>query len=400
MPAKVAQTCLSVGSEIDKQLVGFCMDERFQKFALGILLLVGVLRCSPKSPVEPARGVQVGGGGSGLVSTPAQVNAALDEAIDLVTRPPQKNIVVQFWIDQGRKNSDSRISRPTHLFPGIMQNGQITDLSKNPNAYGSPMLKAIGKNKLIRLTSGDCLNTATEKHKEASVSVFNLSADICFSIGDLARFPPSEILREVLSLALHEAVHMGGGDEGEAVAWQDAFYDYFGTRFGELSAHTVTDPTLQSFLVMGVLLDHAENAAKLNPNDPSIFSRVGKIADEIQKLPYSNDPLAIELKIQPPHPELIDNYSNAVLALAQKITGDFNIQHHDSGAVTESLMAVTDAAPSSSIYSSLEEIGRGLEQIKENFLAVISTTSTAHSTCVKLNDSSQLWIERACPASY
>src|SRR6185312_9633793 len=99
--------------------------------------------------------------------------------------------------------------------------------------------KALKENKLTRLSSGDCLNTATERHKEASVSAFDLNAVICFSIGDLTRIPPSGLLREVLSLALHEATHMGGADENEAIAWQEEFSAYFGSRFGDLSGRSV-----------------------------------------------------------------------------------------------------------------------------------------------------------------
>lgn len=47
------------------------------------------------------------------------------------------------------------------------------------------------------------------------------------------RLPPSSLLREILSLVLHEAIHMGGGLEPEAIAWQELFSKYFGARFNQ-----------------------------------------------------------------------------------------------------------------------------------------------------------------------
>lgn len=253
-------------------------------------------------------GGQDSGGGSAFKSAAEQVNGALDEALKLAGEPdPNKNIFVQFWLDKGKTSKHIFIQKPLHVFPNFDSSSSIR--------FMSPEFKAVSKNKLVRLTSGDCLNTATEVNKDASVSAHNLHAELCFSIGNLARIPPSSLLREVLSLVLHEATHMSGADEREAIAWQREFSNYFGARFGDLSDSKIIESTLEKLSDAKASLGKAQDLARKNPKNPLIYEAMGRVAFILGSLPDISDPLALELKLAPPSTGEIDNYMNSAQGL-------------------------------------------------------------------------------------
>jgi hypothetical protein len=154
-----------------------------------------------------AKGAQSSGGGATIKSSVDQVNAALDRAIKLATEPdPRKNIIVQFWTDSGRNNQRPYIKNPTSVFPEMaasIEAGKsyrplpapgFPTVGQQPEdlmvLFKGPFLEALKRNKITRLDSGDCLLVGTE-HKDASVSKFEVDADLCFSIGNLQYLPPS-----------------------------------------------------------------------------------------------------------------------------------------------------------------------------------------------------------------
>lgn len=345
-----------------------------------LVSLVLVPSCSRKdSPKQ--HGGQDTGGGSVSYSKPDQVMSSLDRAIQLATEAtPQKNIFAQFWIDSGRNSKHAFIKHPTRLFPNMTGITEKPDLVKDAGKFESPYLLALKHNKVIRLESGDCLKSKGGKHRDASVSAFRVDADICFSISNLTHIPPSTLLREILSLVLHEATHLAGADEAEATSWQEEFSAYFGSRFGELTADNLTARTLKALGEARVLLLRAKAMAEHDPKNARIYGVVGKFAAELAALPDLSDSLAIELKLNPVNPDLINNYSNSVLALLFKIKLKFEMQV-DPLFVRGIRIPINFLVPPEQMLPTLIEIGADFERVNENFLALIGDSS-AKPTCI------------------
>lgn len=343
-----------------------------------------------------AKGAQSSGGGATIKSSPDQVNAALDRALKLATEPdPRKNIFVQFWTDSGRNNQRSYIKNPASVFPDMaasiaagksyrplpapgfptigLQPEDLTALFK------SPFLEALKHNKITRLESGDCLLVGTE-HKDASVSKFDVDAELCFSIGNLQYLPPSSLLRETLALVLHESVHLSGNkDEEQAKAWQTEFSAYFGARFGDVTTDNVSARTLKKIGAAKILISRALEIANGDPKKPMIYNLVGKLSLELNSLPYFLDPLALELKTSPSHTELISNYSNAVLAAIEKIQTSFDVQFIHIQLFPK--YRFTPQLAPEGVVPKLGELDKLMDRINENFLAFTGETE-AQSVCV------------------
>lgn len=359
---------------------------------------VVAVRCSKTdSPAED--GGQHTGGGSAPYSSPAQVLTALNLVLSLAAESDaSKNVIVQFWKSWGRASKYDYIKSPTRLFPNLAQsNGELPASSeKISRDFDSPALQALKHNKISRIDAGDCLKSNLLKHTDASVSAFTLNADLCFSIGNLTRVPPSTLLREVLSLVLHEATHLGGAPEEEAVGWQEEFSAYFGARLGDLETDTVSGGTFKSISIARALLAKALALATVDPKDAKIFGTVGKLAQTIASLPYFVDPLALELKVKPRRADLINNYSNSVLALIQKITIQFEIKS-DVIKVNKGLHLHIDFMPPERVVPTLVEIAQDLNQIEENFIAFVGNNGDAHSVCVLPNGDVDLNIFKVDP---
>ena len=245
------------------------------------------------------------GGGFVAKSTPEQVNAVLDLALQLAsasTKMANENIFVNFWNKKGRDSQFDFIKTPIHVFPRI---GSVID-------YTSPPIEALKRNKIVRLPSGDCPHPPSEDTADASVSKFDLDATICFSIGNLTRLPQSVLLQEILSLTLHEVSHMGGAEEPEARIWQSEFKAYFGARFGDLETDSISIKLLETIADTKGLIERANTWAASNSKDSRIVGDLSEIAQSLHDIPNVDDPLALTLKIKPSHPELIPDYEAAV----------------------------------------------------------------------------------------
>lgn len=336
------------------------------------MALTLVLGCGHRNPPQ---GTQHTGGGSVAQSTTTQVQAAIDKAILLLTvEDKANNILVQFWKEtQGPSPTSTFAGNPSHLFPS-MQRNRVYSVTEYSHAFQSPALDAFRKNTILRLESGSCRSPQPGMHPDASVSAHNLSAEICFNIVSLRRIPPSTLLREVLSLAIHEAVHMGGGDEGEARLWQNSFSTYFGNRFGDVTSDNVTVPTLKSIGEARLLVRRALALAGRNIRDQKIFGEVGKMHRELSNLPYLRDSLAIDLKVSPARPEVIGIYQNSVLALVSKIEMKFDFRNGQV-RVGPGFRIPFSLMPEDKIVPTLEEFLGDLDTIQENFLAILGSPS-------------------------
>lgn len=250
-----------------------CLGQNLKILLLGISIFAAV--CCTKKDGPKNQGTQDTGGGSAQYSTPDQVRGALDRALKLATDiDQQKNVFAQFWIDWGRKSKNDFIKKPIHLFPDMGEVSHSMNLrgAEFTTRFKSPFLEALIRNRFDRKEKGDCLTTSSGEHKDASVSALNINADICFSIGNLTRVPPSSLLREVLSLLLHEATHLAGAEEAEAKVWQTEFSTYFGSRFGDLTADTATAETLKALSSAKILLARAQSFAEADAKNPRILA--------------------------------------------------------------------------------------------------------------------------------
>ncbi|MGE4130414.1 MAG: hypothetical protein AB7F86_02185 [Bdellovibrionales bacterium] len=303
------------------------------------LTLVGVVACPKKgsnqqggaslldtTPPKNNDGTQHGGGGGASQSTPELVNQAIDKAISMALEPDWgKNIFVQFIQDgtypAENSGDDDRIEvilSPKFIFPK-KGDGQ----AQMEGAYESPMLKAFGKNKITRLPIGDCPRPPDEETADASVSGLTLNADICFSVGNLTKLPPSILLREVLALVFHEAAHMGGAKEPDAKKYQRVFTQYFAARFGDI---TVDDFNYKAEIAIGfanIRIKRALELAKQKPDSPAVFAAMGAILGAINSVPYMDDALQIEFKARPKHPELVENFWHRINLVSQQISASF-----------------------------------------------------------------------------
>lgn len=328
-----------------------------------------------KPHVTESKGVQITGGGFVQLSTPDQVQVALDQAIDLVNASEgRKNIMVQFWEDWGKPNKKSAIHNPKHLFPNLA----LAQKGGHAAAFKSPGLEALKHNRTVRKESGDCISGRI--HNDASVSELSPNAEICFSIGNLTRIPPSGLLREVLGLVIHEAVHMGGAEESEATEWQTQFTDYFGARFGDTNIDTVSAQTLGLLGKARILISDSNTRAGIDKADPQININIGKLQVNLANLPHLFDPLALELETKPTSPQLMNNYSNSVLALIQNIQDRFGKKPRKLDHKTWTpIAAVTTSAM---LIPILSDYSKRLDQIEENYLALLGGPNEAKSVCV------------------
>lgn len=346
-------------------------------FATTAIVTTALLVCCTKE-TDKSKGTQHGGGGSFQKSSAEHVQGALDKAIRLAMgNDPQKNIFAQFVLAWGIKNQDLVTSRLFPALAGLDLNSDFR-LPENAAKLKSPALEALAKNKFDRKEVGDCLTTLKGEHKDASVSALSTDADVCFSIGNLTRVPPSSLYQQVFALLIHEASHMSGAEESEALKWQTEFASYFSTRFGDLSVNNVhTDTVKQIGRIREVYLKY-HTLALSNPRH-SDFNGIQLDDEQIKglaNLPNLLDPLALDLKLNPVSPELYSNYANSVLALIQNIRFMFKLRIAAPGAIPSRRVSADNMA------ETLATFLKQLDQVETNFHAYVQGGHRANSVCV------------------
>lgn len=346
-------------------------DSGCLRHKLAFLLLAALIGCSNRRAGSGAlEGTQSTGGGDASVSTPDQVNAAIDKALALATESnPQKNIYVQFWKANGRNSNSGYISHPAHVFPQF----QSADESSK---FSAPFYQALKQIKIDRLKKGDCPHPPEETTASASVSEHSFNAILCFSIGNLTRIPPSSLLQEVSGLLLHEITHMSGAEEPEARAWQNEFVHYFGDRFGNVLTNADYSKTSLMIDKAYRLVGRAQSFAEKNALDHHVMSDMAAAIETIASLPDASDELALELKINPPHPELTEIYVRAVQTFVDSMRSKIEWHQPGNGPVLESyhmpISSVRTAEiPSQdvNIMATLNDLRHGIDEVNESFLA-------------------------------
>lgn len=94
------------------------------------LILLSAVHCthSNSGHAEQLEGTQDSGGGSAFYSEDAQVNAAIDRAIQIATEArPDRNIFVQFWKAKGAASRHIEIREPKLRSDPSLDSGRSLD---------------------------------------------------------------------------------------------------------------------------------------------------------------------------------------------------------------------------------------------------------------------------------
>jgi len=355
-----------------------------------IVLLLGVLtsHCARKS----SEGGQDGGGALTLQSTRQQVQDAIDVSLALLTNPDTKsNLMVAFWEEKGLPgldDADYDFHSNLYIFPKYYS----APTHSNPGRdYSSPALRALRDNTKI-YTDGDCPERE-HKHADASVSTFDVHGTICISVGHLMHIDPHHLLGDVVSLLAHETVHLGGGDEREALHVQKEMADYYAARFGELSPAAIRDQTTEG--LVSLLKNTLSGSGQLTfgrarPTRTSMLISLGSVLNTILSLPFGDDAVALQIAFNVKDPALVENYLRVRDALIQHIS---KIVFHGVRSIN-----IANAAPTISdealdaLFSDLAKMSLVLDK---NFTALAMPERQIQTECIhdwqfRINDDSDL----------
>lgn len=312
---------------------------RLAQIVIFCVLAYTFVACAPKSgPRQSSEGGQHGGGGDHEKSTVEQVNKALDQALALASATDYRNnIFAKYFIARNVSYIDEisahgRVPKFI-IFPELRPElvGQekfreifFFDITKSPLAiFGD-------KTRIQRLESGRC-KAPDKSHPTASVSELSMNAQICFSITELRTIPHSALLRQILGLIIHEAVHMMGQKEFEAKSHQADFLKYFETVEAETKNLDVETRAFNVSLIARYYLQQmektitpAQTAKDSPPKDgkpaPGENSKIeySLLLQKLKKLfsdglKISLDPVRMQLATNPARPELYDNFARALL---------------------------------------------------------------------------------------
>jgi hypothetical protein len=128
-----------------------------------------------------------------------------------------------------------------------------------------------------------------------------------------------------------------------------------------------------------ILIARAQKMAEVDVKDSHIYGAVGKAAQILSTLPDVNDPLALEIKLIPKQANLISNYTSAALALADRMFVQFEIQRDQIRIGKGNWRIPIVFMRPDQIPQVLNEYSKFLDQINENFLALIDESSGAKS---------------------
>lgn len=192
-----------------------------------------------------ADGTADAGGGTVEKSTEADVRAAVDEALLILTDAEFFEKLSRARIYSSKRLSEHEsaqlyriqrtLSYPPYaaIFPlleGNSRDDSDADLENQRilvNKYSKKtLIEYIDKSKIYFLDRGSC--PASDKtNADASVSEFDLNAKICFSLENLKNIPRESLLKHVTGLWAHEIGHMFGFQEDVVVLLQNRIVEAF-----------------------------------------------------------------------------------------------------------------------------------------------------------------------------
>lgn len=315
-----------------------------------ILNLTSAVSCHRKAH---SGGGVVDGGGGGFVplSKPEEVRAALRQALELGSNPvPQRNIFVKFILDAAFDRRDIDILRRSRrVFPNLIRGSvrpeefdrelsQALRVMKPEGGLSSPgklsfdvstegvqspvLARFLDSTNIQIRDAGDCA-AGNGGHGDASVTSNSLNGKVCFSIGNLTRLTQEVLLKEILALMLHEAAHLGGADEEEAMAWQSSFSKYFNEKFLRIegSQDLVSQSTKLARIGFRRFLNEVNNldtkGVNFRKDIQILILKAPRLEDQFGFKAYG-DRLVSNLLFSPKSPERFNQYSNSVSALLER----------------------------------------------------------------------------------
>ena len=214
---------------------------------IGLLFMVA---CNDgSSAVSQAQGTSDGGGGVVSRSTEAEIRAAVDFGIELLDNK-EFVLSIAYGGDEYSKLSeeDQKAYSDAHLVlmgPSYMGSILILPMLLNAdpddenyelnfeamdqikNKYSSDLIKDyIAMSTITFKEEGPC-PSADKDNADASVSYYDLGAEICFSLENLKRIPKESLQRHVTGLLTHEVLHLFGFNEAVASATQSSVVENF-----------------------------------------------------------------------------------------------------------------------------------------------------------------------------
>lgn len=317
------------------------------------------------------------GGGEHLLSSPELVHRTIEIVQSMAGEPSyEKNIYKDFYKNFARQLEVARGFDFQYLFPQILTaTGWDWDYITK-----SPSLEAISHKTFILLENGDCPKASDETTADASISKHDLDGDVCFSIGNLTKIAPSDLTRQVMGLMLHEAVHLGGGDEAQAKIYQASFDVYFGGRFGEMLGEAYLEDVDTKLYDAFQELHVASNFISERRPTQNVYSRVGLAYGKLFGIPGATDPIALRLRLFLKNPQSAENFVKGLKLLMQDLEGNFDLQSVSNGRqillTDDQLGSLADR-----IDREQEHIQRAWDEIKKEALCddqgkFISTAQT------------------------
>lgn len=319
-------------------------------------------------------GGQDGGGGNVLGSTAADVHRAVDVAISILTNPDvERNLTVKFWDEYGNPGdnvAEYSYHPNLYIFPDLYRNPDGDYQQVRERAHRSPALQALAQNEKIYV-AGDCPEPA-QKHADASVSSFDTHGTICISEGHLMRLDPRNLLANVVALMLHEAVHLGGGDEREAEHLQQRMADFFAEFYGDLDTKGVVERSKAGILRLTLVTKH--NSAFLN-DTPKTLIEIGELYQINKDLPYIEDPIALQVALKVTDTQKINDYMAASSSFRDHIRVTL------FGTVEKDFpITVPTSMTSEDFQALMADLSDVAQVIDHNFSALVD--ESAQSQCV------------------
>lgn len=234
------------------------------------------------------------GGGGSLKSSPTLVRRTIEMAQGIAGEPdPEQNVFKHFYLYFVVSLAGKHSADFNYLFP----NRHAAEVGDRYISTASPALEAIAKAKIRLLEKGNCPSEHGEKSADASVSKHTLDGEVCFSVGNLTNIATSDLTRQVMGLILHEAVHLAGGNEAQAVAHQQLFDMYFGTRFGEMNPQAYLDEIGRKIDANIKEIGKLSFLVSASTDISLVYARMGLIYGAFESLHGIDDPGALRLRL-------------------------------------------------------------------------------------------------------
>lgn len=266
------------------------------------------------------------GGGRTLTSSPQLVRETIALAQQMASEPTWQKNVFKLWLKSVRGGEEQIAMNLTLLFPKYSEE----NFWKHEVYSESPVLSAIAKKKIKLIDEGDCPKPDHEPIADASVSQHNLNGELCFSVGNLTKHSPADLTRQVLALLLHEAVHLGTGDEKQAQLYQNHFDVFFRSQFpsaGESYLLQVAQP-----LRAALAFDALRSKKMTGPESAFMYAGFGEVSGALKHIEGILDPLKLQVRLAIKNPHTITKFVEGLRELLKTMDDELSLNFVPDGS--------------------------------------------------------------------